>query len=581
MSATDDQQRGEGELGGRSDVAKMAKRYGPVVVIVAVIAVVVAVFGAGGGDDDGDASSSDPASYQYEELVRSGPMTPIKAELLDEDFQHGPNCDPETERIMLPTVYAPPCIEPFDGDNGGATAQGVSEDAIKVVVYRPDPEVDPLGTGLIVGIGADVDPETAMATMEGYNDVFNEVFETYGRRVDVEFFEGTGTFDDAERARTDAIAIADREPFAVIGGPAQASLPFADELAERGIMSFPPQPLPESFLEERFPLVWGLTTPNQASRLAAEAIANVAGPGPATMAGDPDLQNEDRVYAIVHYDTPDGDHREAVEELRDGLAEGGIELVDELDYVLDFARMQDKARTMITRLKDRGVTTVIYYGDPLTPQALTAEATAQDYFPEWILGPSLLADSAIFARGYDPNQWTNGFGIAPAVTTSERKLVTAYVIYDWAFGEEPPSNIYASLEPSMRHFFSGVHLAGPELTIESFRDAMFRKPPSGGGPTRALVSWGSHGTWDNLDLGTNDDVAFIWWDPEVEGFEDESGNLGRGMYRFANGGQRYTAGNLPSSLEEAGIGNLETSIVKHEELPEEDSAPDYPPPDLG
>lgn len=567
----------------RSRGRQLALRYGPIAVVAVVAVAVIAVLGGGddGGDDGADGTVPDPDSFDYEDLVASGPLTPIKADHLGEDFEPGPTCDPRTGRIELPTIYAPPCVEAFDGDNGGATATGVSGESIKIVIYVPDPSIDPIGAMLLSGAGADIDPEAAEETMADYGDIFNAVYETYGRRVEVEFFTGTGAADDADRARADAIDIADREPFAVIGGPYQASLPFADELAERDIISFPPQPLPESFLKDRFPLVWGVTTPNQASQLAAEAIANLAGPGPAEMAGDPDLQDEERVYAVVHYDTPDGDHQEAVDELQEGLEDRGIELADVRSYVLDISRLQEQMRTITASLKNQGVTTIIYYGDMVTPQSLTDEATKQDFFPEWILGPNLLADTALFARTYDQEQWSNGFGMAFAKTASSRKLVTAYKIYDWAFGEEPPSNVYASLEPSMRYLFDGIHMAGPELTVDSFRDGLFRMPPSGGGATRALSSRGSHGIWDELDLGSLDNVSIMWWDPDAEGFEDESGNEASGMYRFANGGRRYTTGNLPSSAEEARLFDIEGSVIEYDELPDTDSAPDdYEPPDL-
>ena len=38
-------------------------------------------------------------------------------------------------------------------------------------------------------------------------------------------------------------------------------------------------------------------------------------------------------------------------------------------------------------MKDAGVTTIIYTGDPLMPSSITKEATAQNFNPEWIIGP--------------------------------------------------------------------------------------------------------------------------------------------------------------------------------------------------
>jgi hypothetical protein len=566
----------------RAGWEKAARRYGPIVVVVALVGAAVLVFGRG-GDDDGDGEATDAgAPSSQEDLIRSGPMTPQRAELEGEtDVDFGPNCDPATGKLRLPTVYAPPCVVPFDGDNGGATSPGVTADGVKLVAYIPDPAIDPVGSSLIAGAGANLDPAVAMDTMRDYAEVFNAVFETYGRRVELEFYTGTGAADDQTAARADAVAIAEQEPFAVLGGPLQVQAAFSEELAARDVISIPAQPLPQSVTVDNYPLIWGVITPTQAAVLAAEAIANLAGPGPADLAGDPALQGEERAYAVVHYDTADASYEESFDALRDGLADGGIELTTDIPFVLDPNRAQEDARTMITRLKEEGVTTVIFTGDFLMPQFLTAEATAQDYFPEWILGPNLLADTAIFGRSYDQQQWGNGFAIGYAGTPGRTEDGTAYEVYTWAYGgEEPPSNIYAILEPGLRDVFTGIQLAGPELTIESFRDGMLRYPPTGGGPTRPLVSRGDQGVWPEFDYGGGpDQITLMWWDPEAESV-DEVGNADAGSYRFANGGERYGPGELPDSLEAAGLFDVESSIVEYDELPAEDRPPDYPPPDL-
>jgi hypothetical protein len=470
---------------------------------------------------------------------------------------------------------------PLDGDNGGATASGVTGDSVRVVAYLPDPAIDPVGSSLIAGAGADLDPALAAETMSDYADVFNAVFETYGRRVDLQFYTGTGAADDQTAARSDAVAIAELEPFAVLGGPLQAQAAFSEELASRGVISIPAQPLPQSITVDNYPMIWGVITPTQAATLAAEAITKLARSGPAELAGDPALRGVDRAYAVVHYDTADSSYAESFEALRDGLADGGIELAADIPFVLDPNRAQEDARTIITRLKEAGVTTVIFTGDFLMPQFLTTEATAQDYFPEWILGPNLLADTAIFGRSYDQRQWGNGFAIGYAGTPGKTEDGSSYVIYTWAYGgKEPPSNVYAILEPGLRDVFTGIQLAGPELTPASFRDGMLRYPPTGGGPTRPLISRGDQGVWPDFDYGGGpDQITLMWWDPKAESV-DEVGNTGAGSYRFAHGGERYGPGELPDSLEAAGLFDTDSSVVEYDEPPAEDRPPDYPPPDL-
>jgi hypothetical protein len=52
------------------------------------------------------------------------------------------------------------------------------------------------------------------------------------------------------------------------------------------------------------------------------------------------------------------------------------------------------------------------------------------------------------------------------------------------------------------------------------------------------------------------------------------------MYRYANGGERYTLGDLPTSVEDAGLFDEDSSVTVYDRLPEEDVPPEYPPPEL-
>ena len=52
------------------------------------------------------------------------------------------------------------------------------------------------------------------------------------------------------------------------------------------------------------------------------------------------------------------------------------------------------------------------------------------------------------------------------------------------------------------------------------------------------------------------------------------------MYRYALGGKRYTFDDETPTLEESGLFDDARSITVYDEVPEEDRAPDYPPPDL-
>jgi hypothetical protein len=545
---------------------RLVRRYGPILAVAVLAVGALVVFGSGGGDDDDTEGTVPEAVQDRDELVRSGPMTPERARLENASVNFGPKCDVNLGRINLPTVYAPPCVVPFEGDNGGATSAGVTAEAIKVVVYSQ--ELGALTESVVEGTGAELDEEQVRETVDRYVTLYNQVYETYGRRVEVEYFPASGAMGDEAAARADAIAIAEREPFAVIGGPSQASAIFADELASRGIVCLEQCAvgLTDDFLDDHAPYVWQ-GSPSTWLRLTAEAVGKLAGPGNAEMAGDPELRDQERVYAVVDYETPDGTGAGQYEAFRGMLEDDGIEVTTHVPFTLDLTRAQETARTVIAQLEEAGVTTVIITPDPLTPASLTEEATAQDYFPEWILGNNYLADTEQFARTYDQQQWGNGFAVTVADAAAEG-LDSFDQVYRWAYDTAPPSDSAGLMEPPLRALFTGIHLAGSTLTAETFRDGLYRYPPTGGGPTRPTMSWGDPAAGD---------VTLMWWDTDAEGV-DETGAEGQGMYRFANGGQRYGPGEIPDTPEQAGLFDEDSSVIEYDELPAEDQPPTYPPP---
>lgn len=559
------------------------RRYGPLAVVVAIVAVIaiVAVVASGGGNGSSKVRTSggNGPNVSNDQLFRSGPMTPQKAKLLGQKVDFGPKCDASLGTVRVPSATAPPCVRwPAKGessDNGGATYAGVTKDEITVVAYVANPANDPLQAALIRQAGAQTDPDSAFRTLQGYVDYFSQHYELYGRKVRLLKYVGTGSALDNEKAKADAIAIAGMNPFAVIGGPAETPA-FADELASRHILCIGSCALaePEGFTVKRSPYIWSTgPSPEQASTMAAEMIGK-AFKGDAKYAGDPSMHNKPRVFGVAHYDTPEGQQHESFLRLKSGLEKYGIKLKTDVQFFLEPTRFQENARTVISKLKAAGVTSVIFYGDPFTPQFLTQEATAQSYFPEWIIGPNVLVDSVVFARRYDQRQWAHAFGIKLTPATENQKLGEPYVVYQWQFGKPPPNDNYPVLYPDPANLFLGIHLAGPKLTPDTFRDGMFRAGIRGGGPTTPTVSRGHWGIWPGTDWWGSDDAGVIWWNPAATG-EDEIGNPGKGLYENADNGKRYRPGHWPTST---GIFDASTSVTSFQKLLPIDERPKYPSP---
>jgi len=538
-----------------------------------VAGTLAATAGAAPSDDAADAQKNSA-------LVKSGPMTPEKAQLLGKsNIDFGPNCDTTTGRVKIPIVYSPPCVQPFTGKNGGATAQGITGNEIKVVIWVGDPSKDPVLAGQIIAAGASLDTNTIKATWQGYIDIYNKMLELYGRKISVEFFDGTGSGADTAAAKSDAIAIAAKKPFAVLGGPAQSTSVFSDELAHRGVVCVGTCALavPQRITTNNAGYIFtDGPSPEQAAMLTAEFIGKQAGPGKAQYAGDDATKSKSRVYGVVHYDTPDGQYHSQFNTLKDGLKKYKITPKADQSFFLDPAKSQENARTIITKMKSAGVTTVIYTGDPLTPAALTKEATAQDYHPEWIVGPTVLADTTFFGRTFDQEQWAHAFGVALVAGRVPQSDNPNYTLYTWFHGSPPPNNTYNVIVPTVSVLARGLTMAGPKLTPKTFQDGLFRYPPSGGDPINPKQSWGKHGLWPSVDYWGSDDAGILWWDPNATG-EDEVGKVGQGVYQYGNSAKRYTLGHFPAAGQ-GGLFDTSTAVTVFPQLPPESSTPAYPSP---
>lgn len=480
------------------------------------------------------------------------------------------NCDPATGRIKFPSLFAPPCVHPV-ADNGGATYQGVTADTITVVLYRalPNPAVD----ALLRAAGAGDTWSDVLASYRDWITMFQTSYETYGRRIDLKIIEGSGESTDDAAARADAIKVATQmKPFAVIGGPAA----FVDELAQRGIIVITQAQRPIEYFAERAPFVYGTQmSSTQAFAHLAEYIGKRLAGQPARHAGDPKLAAQTRSFGLLYLDTSEGVYRPGVDYLERQLAGYGVKLTDKVSYEAEISRAQEQARVMIARLKDRGVTTVLFSGDGLAPIFLTQEATRQQYFPEWLLSGGSLVDTNFFGRTYDQRQWKNAFGISQLWIRPPNPQTEPYYQHQQFFGRSPKADASPEvLYQEVQLLATAIHLAGPNLNPATFRDGLFSFPPSGvGGISVVQRSWGNHGVWPFPDWTAFDNVAEVWWDPSARG-ADEIGNVGTGMFRFVDGGRRYSPGQWPAS--EPRVFDPANAPTAYDQLPEPDRYPTYP-----
>jgi hypothetical protein len=483
------------------------------------------------------------------------------------------SCDPATGRVKIPSIYAPPCVPDFSGDNGGATYQGVTADSIRIAVYLP--QEDPASGAILSAAGIDDSIEEVQATFQGYADFFERHYETYGREVELVFVQASGADADDASARADAIKVATEIKAFMSWGGRVLTNAYQDELAARGVPCICTKAPPVEYGLDHAPYYYSqLMFSSQAYVHRAEYIGKMVYGRKAQWAGDVLFQQQQRKVGLVYTETAAGDIKPGVDFFEQELGRYGAKLDDRIGVLLDIPRMQEQARTIIARLKEKGITTVALATTFLDPIFLTGEATRQGYFPEWLVIGSALTDTAVWARLYDQSQWSHAFGISQLPGRLVSQKTDPWALWQWEYdGATPPADdTFAVMYAPTWLFFTGLHLAGPDLNPTTFRNGLFSYPPTGGGFTTPMLSFGNHGFWQWDDYSPFDDATEVWWDTAARG-PDETGADGQGMYRYVDGGKRYLPGQWPQR--DAKAFDPAGTVVIYDEVPEGERAPAY------
>jgi hypothetical protein len=565
-----------GNTSSSSGGSKALKRYGPIVAIVVVIGVIVLIASLHKSNNNNSkvatanttAANGSTLPLTYNEAQAKGDASKI---------DWGPHCDTTTGRVKLPLLGAPQCVE-WDSTkpNGGATYQGVTATSIKVAYYVG--QNDPLQQALIGSAGATTDPYAYEKTGAGYIKAFESQLQLYGRTVDIVPVKATGGPADQTAAIADATKIIQEiKPFAVIAGPQEAPV-FWQRIAKAHILCIGTCATSDSeaHINADAPYVWPVAiSPEQSDDLTAELICKQFANKDATYAGDASMHTKPRVWGYIQAQTTPGQfdarNKRFFLELKNQC---GITIAAQSTYTFDVSQAQEIARTVVNKMKAAGVTSVIASVDPLIPANFTKEATAQNYSPEWVIGPTVLADTTIFARTFDQQQWKHAFGIAIPAARGPRATSESYYFYKWFTGQEPPANGQAIPYGDVSIFMDGVHLAGPDLTPDNFKAGLFRYLPNGSSALRPHVSWGTD-LWHRPDYNSIDDVGIVWWDPNATG-QDEVGHSGNGEYRYIDDGKRFLPGQIPTTP--INFFNPANTVTVLAQNPPEDTPPSYPSP---
>ncbi|MGH2686584.1 MAG: hypothetical protein ACRDJP_14055, partial [Actinomycetota bacterium] len=487
--------------------------------------------GGGGGDGGGTGGGAAPAG--------SGEV----------QFGKGP-CRSDGRQAGI-SIWMPPCVEWTGTDNGGSTFRGVTKD--KVVIVRWMGQLDPATEAILRGYKLADDGATIKRAYEMLFRYSNQHYETYGREVVFVDMQAGGASENDEAMKADALKIATEiKPFAVIEGNAAAGIPpvLGRELAQRGVICLCTTSLSTEFYQELPPLIFSsLPTSTEYAAHSAEYIGKKLAGKNAVFAGDElnptqGFKSKPRKFGLIYLEGARGRADPEGKRSRDAFvrefAKYGIKFAAEVGYLYDPGRNQNEVTNMIASMKGAGVTTVVAAWDPLSPILITKEATRQQYFPEWFVTGTGLSDTTTAGRLYDQLQWTHAFGISPLwVTWDDVTDSAGYREYHHGRGpggqRGEEGNLINIYRARIETLFRGIHMAGPNLTNESFARGQLAYPPTGGTPLAPLYFF-------TRELPTEiKDYTEVWYSGTATG-PDERGEQGPGMMMKTDGGKRYKLG---------------------------------------
>jgi hypothetical protein len=247
------------------------------------------------------------------------------------------------------------------------------------------------------------------------------------------------------------------------------------------------------------------------------------------------LKGQPRKIAIIAPSDPW--YQECANSAVQQAAAAGHPITDDIQYQLDLSTLSSQAATIVSKLQNDGITTVVCGCDPVFPVYLTSRAQEQGYTPEWVVAGVALTDSDIVGQLFQQDEWSHAFGVTYQGPIEPKQSTFGYAAYKSVSPSTEPANAVDLIYEQMYEMVIGIQEAGPDLTPQSFEAGMRAYPGSQAGASNAL-----YGTWD-FPVGhytPQVDSAIIYWDPnKISPYNSKAGS-----YVIAS--PRYRAGQYPT-----------------------------------
>jgi len=457
----------------------------------------------------------------------------------------GVRCGPGVRQFAW-SRYAPLCVPAYSGNNGGATAPGVTATTI-TLTYRLANSAQQSAIDALAG-AANINQTDYVEDLQSYISFFNSQFELYGRHVVLKTFQGQGDYieedqgQDLAATQADAVTAHDLGAFGDVTFSLEASQPYEEDLAAEHVIGFSSVGLSQQWFEDHAPYEYSVqgATGTQAVTAAAAVVCRRMAGLPAIFSSDALYQHTTRKFGIIYPQTPIyASEVDLWKSLMSSECGVNISSQDTIGYTINVAEYEQEASLAMAELKASGVTTVLCACDPIIPIFLTDAASQQQYFPEWFA--SYFGDPV--GRDYNQTEWQDalvGGPQFPPVQSTE-----AYKTFELAYpgkhpAEWPPSSPPYFYVPyyTLLQVFDALQAAGPDLTPYTFEAGMFNTPSSEPGDVV-----GGQWTFGKDVFDPVSSFELSRWDPSA--LSDFDGTAG--AYQWCNGGQVYLVSD-PSAL---------------------------------
>jgi hypothetical protein len=429
---------------------------------------------------------------------------------------------------------SPPCLQSFEGDNGGATSRGVTRDAIYVA-----------WPSLALGFPG-VENYDYTRALEKY---FNAHFQFYGRRLHLISYDvkdsGFSTADAQKMVQDADMAAGQLNPgtgvfaslsYAPVGG---TSYYYYDRLAQDSVLSVQSAPLlvPEAHIASS-PYLWS-TVPGYdkvEANLANLYCYQLRG-RPAQYVGPPTPPQTawgTRKLA-VYYETTTNNIAIDPRPLVNTLNACGVQVTAQ-------ALTNDSASNTaaVNTMQQGQVTTVACLCNATQLTGLMNAATNQAFFPEW-----LMSNEQFLAADSSPQQFPNAHqGHVIGIDFNNEILDPQNEFWWRAVREADPAAPYQQNGQQMYAYYryqellvlaTGIQQAGPHLTPQSFQQGLYDTRYSNVGHGAAPYYQAQVGFGPG-DHSFYQDAAAIWFSPSAQSYTTPQGNTG--AYCYSNRGDR-------------------------------------------